>query len=66
MNQIDERPKRKNKKKRGTRGMNIQDPDQDSLAQQQTVNEFNQQLEMEQMHQENQPKKRAGTTGQPG
>ena len=63
MNQIDERPKRKNKKKRGTRGMNIQDPDQDSLAQQQTVNEFNQQLEMEQMHQENQPKKRAGTTG---
>ena len=65
MNPIDERPRKRKGKKR--KNQNQTEQEDFSLVQQQTVNELNQQLMFDQQSEEIPiPKKRAGTTGQPG
>jgi hypothetical protein len=68
---IDERPKRRYKKKRAKGGLlamaeptDVQEQEQLGGADEEAANEINEQLASEQT--ESRPKKRAGTTGQPG
>ena len=68
---IDERPKRRYKKKRAKGGLtaaaeptDTQQQEQLGEADEEAANEINEQLAMEQTG--SRPKKRAGTTGQPG
>jgi len=74
---IDERPKRRYKKKRAKGGLmavaeptentnNVVSQEEEQLgeADEEAANEINEQLAIEQT--ESRPKKRAGTTGQPG
>lgn len=68
---IDERPKRRYKKKRAKGGLTAAVEPTDAQAEEQlgeadeeAANEINEQLAIEQT--ESRPKKRAGTTGQPG
>jgi len=68
---IDERPKRRYKKKRAKGGLmavaeptDAQEEEQLGEADEEAANEINEQLAIEQT--ESRPKKRAGTTGQPG